>query len=356
MKIFFKELLKIFRINLLILLSFIFVIELVFGYWFDKDNFGPYMREHRMKNDPIIFKYKDKVYKYNYKRNYYGFRGEHIEPENIEAIIMGGSGIDERYKPDEFTITGFINKNLKKNKYNFKIINAGIEAQSSAGMIYNFKNWFGKLKNFSPKIILFYIGLNENAVPVDETSSKLYNDGHVLNPEKIDVFFDTIKSKSFFYDTARIFKFKYLPRKNFVKYDGNIDKSLKSNFQYITYDYAIKNYDIDVLKKNEKITKFLSRVDTLYENSKKINSNPIFITSIGSNGYSEASFMYNYFLISHCKIKKYNCIDLAKKLNAKNYYWKDGTHTTKEGSEEIGNLIYEDLIKLIEKKSLFNVN
>ena len=356
MRVFLIKLIKIFFTNFLIILSFVLFIELFFGYWFDKDNFGPYMREHRMRNQPIVFNYKGETYNYNYKRNYYGFRGEDVEPENIEAIIMGGSGIDERYKPDQFTITEYINENLKKNKYNFKIINAGIEAQSSAGMIYNFKNWFGKLKNFSPKIILFYIGLNENAVPLNENNSKFYSDGHIINSEKVEVFFDNIKSKSFLYDTARIFKFKYLPRKNFVKYDGNIDEDLKNNFQYITYDYAIKNYDINDLKKNKKIIKFLSRVDILFENSKKINSNPIFITSIGNNGYSESSFMFNYFLISHCKIKKYNCIDLAKNLKAKNYYWRDGTHTTKEGSEEIGNLISKDLIKLIEKNSLFNKN
>ena len=49
-------------------------------------------------------------YTYNYKRNYYGFRGDDIEPSNIEAIIMGGSEIDERYKPDEFTIAEYLNK------------------------------------------------------------------------------------------------------------------------------------------------------------------------------------------------------------------------------------------------------
>ena len=358
MNTFFNKLTKLFLSNFLILFFFVVLIELVFGYWFDKDNFGPYMREHRMKNQPTLYKYEGKIYEYNYKRNYHGFRGDDIKPSNIEAIIMGGSVIDERYKPDKFTITGYLNRNLKKNNYNLIITNAGIEAQSTFGLIYNFKHWFSKLKDFTPKIILFYVGMNDLYLPLDMNIDQAdFRAGTMpLNPEKSEVFYDNIKSRSFLYDTARIFKFKYLPRKNFVKYDGNIDKSLKSNFQYITYDYAIKNYDIDVLKKNEKITKFLSRVDTLYENSKKINSNPIFITSIGSNGYSEASFMYNYFLISHCKIKKYNCIDLAKKLNAKNYYWKDGTHTTKEGSEEIGNLIYEDLIKLIEKKSLFNVN
>ena len=86
-------------------------------------------------------------------------------------------------------------------------------------------------------------------------------------------------------------------------------------------------------------------------NAKKINSHPIFITNIGSNGLTEHSFIYNYSLISHCKIKKYDCIDLGRKLEGKHNYWKGDAHTTKDGSEEIANLITKDLLKFIEKKN-----
>ena len=44
-----RKIFKIFLINTLLILLFILSVELVFGYWFDKDNLGPYMREHRMK-------------------------------------------------------------------------------------------------------------------------------------------------------------------------------------------------------------------------------------------------------------------------------------------------------------------
>ena len=161
---FFRKFARLFFTNFLILLIFILFVELVFGYWFDKDNFGPYMREHRMKNQPTSFKYKNKTYIYSYKRNYYGFRGDDVDPANIKAVILGGSEIDERYKPDEFTITENLNKKLRENNYKFKIINGGIEAQSTVGIIYNFKHWFSKIENFSPKLILFYVGLNDTVI------------------------------------------------------------------------------------------------------------------------------------------------------------------------------------------------
>ena len=344
MNIYFKNITKLLFTNIIILLSFIILLELIFGYWFDEDNLGPYMREHRMKNQPTSLTYKGKTYNYNYKRNYYGFRGDEIKPSNIKAIIMGGSVIDERYKPEEFTITGYLNKNLKENNYNLQIVNAGIEAQSTVGIIYSFKHWFPKLKDFKPEIILLYIGVNDLAIPPNKHLKDI-GDGHIKNPENFEVIKDNIKSRSIILDSLRIIKFKYLPKKNFVKYDGNLDPELENNFNYISYESALKKYDINMLRKKHKkwVDSYLSRVDILYNNAKKLNATPIFITNIGSDGYRESIFIHNYSLIEHCKIKKYNCMDLAKKIEGKYFYWSGGAHTTKEGSEEIANLISQNL-------------
>ena len=267
---------------------------------------------------------------------------------------MGGSVVDERYKPEQFTITGYLNRNLEKKNYNLKIINAGIEAQSSVGMIFNFKNWFPKLKNFSPKIILFYIGINDvlhdENTTVESLTTETIGLGHTKNPKKIELIFDNIKSRSFLYDTARIFKYKYLPRKNFVKYDGNVDPK-QSNYEFITYDKAIKKYNISELKiKNKEVIKnYSDRVEALYEGAKKLNSKSIFITNVGALGYTERMFILNDALINLCKVKKYNCIDLAKKIKSKPSYWKGLVHTSQAGSEVIANLISEDLLKFIKE-------
>ena len=91
----------------------------------------------------------------------------------------------------------------------------------------------------------------------------------------------------------------------------------------------------------------MSRIDILYDGARKLNSNPIFITNIGPRGHTDPIFMFNYSLISHCKIKKYHCIDMARKLKGKYIYWGNSSHTTKEGSEAVANLITEDLLDLI---------
>ena len=91
----------------------------------------------------------------------------------------------------------------------------------------------------------------------------------------------------------------------------------------------------------------MSRIDILYDGARKLNANPIFITYAGPLGHTEVAFIFNYSLISHCKIKKYHCIDMARKLKGKYIYWGNSAHTTKEGSEEIANLITGDLLDLI---------
>ena len=105
---------KIVLANFLVFLVIIAIIEIFFGHWFAEHSFGPYMREHRLKKNHVVLSYNNIQYDYYYKRNYHGFRGEEIDPSQIEAVIIGGSTTDERYKPSELTIAGNLNVLLKK--------------------------------------------------------------------------------------------------------------------------------------------------------------------------------------------------------------------------------------------------
>ena len=345
---FFKKITKIFIINFIIVLLFLSVIELSFGYWFDEYNFGPHMREHRMKNQRIVWKNDTEEIEYFYRRNYHGFRGIDINPSKIEGIILGGSVIDERYKPEEYTITEFLNKKLKKNNIDLNFINGGIEAQSTVGMVSSFNNWLLKIENFTPKFIIFYIGINDTSLGSNVILEDI-NNAQTLNPNKKEVFFDNIKSRSIFLDSIRKFKFKYLPRKGFVKYDGKISEDYLKNYNFIKYEYANKNYNLEVLNKRheQRVKNYLVRVDLLAKYSKKIKSIPIFINNIGSKGHQEMIFTLNNSLINHCVIRNYNCIDLAKKLDPQKGLWIDGAHTTKMGSSVIADTIYPEIKKII---------
>ena len=347
-----KATLKIFLINTLILFLFILIIEILFGYWFDKDNLGPFMREHRMKNQRIEYTLNGVKEIYFYRRNYYGFRGKDMKPSEIKAVIMGGSNIEQRYEPEKNTIAGFLNYNLDKDNLNFEIINAGVEAQSTRGMVLSFKNWFFKLKNFSPDIIILYVGITDYRIKEDDSFNKKISEGNLLNASKIEQIKDNIKSRSIILDSIRIFKFKFLPRKEFVKYDGNQDPNLKNNFNYKTYEEAIKDFDLMELRTiyGERVKNYLNRIDKLYELSSRLNSKPIFVTNILASGFSKIGLILNTSLMEHCSKMDYICIDVAKNLDSNVDYWKDGVHTSSKGSQAIADLIYKDLKKIIINK------
>jgi len=344
-----KKATNILIINILIILIFILFVELFFGYWFDKDNIGPYMREHRMKNQRILWKDETEELVYFYRKNYHGFRGKDIEPSKITGIILGSSMIDERYKPEKYTITEFLNKKLRENNFDTIFVNAGIEGQSSAGMVSGFEKWLFKLENFSPKYILFYLGSFDSRYQNPNITDD--NAGHLLDPEKKEVFFDNIKTRSIIYDSIRKVKFKYLPRKGFTEYDGKKGKTYLSTYNYIDYETIKKKYALTefTLEYEEKISTYLKRIDRLNEYSKKIKSIPIFITNIGSKGYNLELFNYNQALVNHCLNREYICIDLAKKIIPNVDYWYGKYHTTKKGSSVIAEIIFKDLKKTLSK-------
>ena len=309
------------------------------------------MREHRMKKNFYSIKYNNQTYDFIYKRNYYGFRGDEINLEDIKAVFIGGSTADERYKPEKFTITGYLNQKLKEEKIELKIINAGIEGQSTLGHIYNFEVWFPRLKKFKPDYVIFYVGINDHILNENFDKTK---DGHVLNPSKKEKFKDNFKSKSIFYDLLRKTKHKYSNSGKKVMYDfdahiQNIKK--KKNYKFLNFENAKKTYDIESLKNKNKflIKNYLNNIDKLANLVKIINAKPIFINQLTEEGnYNKELFILNYSLISHCKKKQYDCIDIAKSLEGKKEYWWDGIHTTPEGSKKISELIFPDFLKLIK--------
>ena len=47
-------------------------------------------------------------------RNFYGFRGDEVDPSDIKVIFEGGSTSNQRFTPEKFTIVGLLNNYLKE--------------------------------------------------------------------------------------------------------------------------------------------------------------------------------------------------------------------------------------------------
>ena len=136
--------LKVTLINILVFIFLIIILEAIFGYWFKKENFGIYMRKERKINWQTTSIFNGKEYRFFYKRNYWGFRGNEFDPKNVDIIFEGGSTGNQRYTPENLTIVGHLNQKFRKLNNETLIYNASTDGKSISGYINDFKFWFPK--------------------------------------------------------------------------------------------------------------------------------------------------------------------------------------------------------------------
>ena len=103
---------KIFFYNFIFIFLLLLIIEFIFGYWFKENDFGFFVRNERLIEKYYKVKHHNKFYDVIYRRNFYGFRGEEIEPEKIKVVFEGGSTGNQRFTPEKFTIVESLNESL----------------------------------------------------------------------------------------------------------------------------------------------------------------------------------------------------------------------------------------------------
>ena len=74
---------KIWIYNILFIILLISITEIVLGSWFKSDSFGSTIRNGRLKDRLYEVEHNGKKYEFRYKKNFYGFRGEEVDPKNI---------------------------------------------------------------------------------------------------------------------------------------------------------------------------------------------------------------------------------------------------------------------------------
>ena len=341
--------LKIVGYNFLFFFLFVLLIELIFGYWFKKENFGIYMRKERKINWLTTSTFNKKKYDFYYKRNYWGFRGEEFNPENVKIIFEGGSTGNQRYTPEKFTIVGSINNKFKKLNHNIKIYNASTDGKSVNGYINDFNFWFPKIPNLDPDYVIFFIGINDRSIYNYEESFW----DNKISKKKIDQIKDYIKNNSIFIDRFKFLKNRYFPT-NTLAYNFDNDE-LYNNFEFINYEKGkilhknLSDDDIDF------INQFRKRLIKLKSAIIKNEFTPIFLTQLKFNGVKDKKlFLVNNELKKFAKKNDYFLIPLDEFLEMEINDFYDEIHTTPQGSKKIADNIFPFLLDFFEKNNVIS--
>jgi len=351
----FAKYLKIISINLLIFLLLIIISEIFFGDWF-KNDFKFKINSERNIDKLYEFKFSNYEGISRYKRDKFGFRIEkEINPSEIDIIFLGGSTVNEKFTNYNETIVGLFQKHLIINKFNYKVANGGIDGMSIVGHINSFNDWFDKIKNFKPKVYIYYIGLNDSFLQLDNLRDVDFLEESSFS-KKIKYF---IISNSFI-----IKNYRNLFAELNQKFNLNIGSSKVSNKVYgerdnnkfITWNqYELMTQKKYVLDAEEVEFKelYVEKIKILTSLVKKRNGNPVFITQTSGTGLSDRLYIVSQLIMEHCKKENLSCFNLSKELDLNYDDFYDWGHLNPNGSKKVANYIFKNMLnkKLISSKN-----
>lgn len=332
---------KIIFINILILFTLLFVIELFFGTWF-KNNFS-----YRLSSERNIYR----VYKFNfsnykgeslYKRDTNAFRYNKnpINVSDVDIVFTGGSTTNQKFLNYKDTIVNNLDNHFVKKKF----VNAGIDGLSIRGHINSFNFWFNKIDDLKPKFYIFYLGINDqNLLNYKKKSVDEFQESDFKGNIR-----EYMESNSFLYKRIRLLKANLYLKFNIQKGANIINKENvvygeRAEKKFITFeDFSSKN-KINNLYFNE----YSLLLDLLTEKVEEQNAKPIYITQISGYGMNTELFSAANAIMDHCQNRNLNCINLAKEINLNYDDFYDELHLNPKGSLKAYSFIAKKLQKII---------
>ncbi len=305
--------------------------------------------EHKYRIDNL---YAHQSNTADYHRNEFGLRDRCSDVSQIDILTVGGSTVDQRYVPLDYTFQSILEDEIRSVNKDFGCVsNAGIDGHTTIGHIFAFKHWFPLIPELKPKLILFYIGINDAKFNISSLGNASYD------------FLDetTIKGK-----LKKLYVVQdLLPLYRFAKVNLFNEGMMHARHQPIIAD-ADEYTQIELHPETRrrvtvKKEAFRTRVRLLLEQAKYMGATTVCITQphryvleihgerLGIAPMSENGFGgldYDYSLRALNAVLREECrpyvLDLfSHSFNERHFY--DSVHTTASGSAEIGRTIFSFL-------------
>ncbi len=340
-----RRALKVVFVNLLVLFGAAVVLELAFGTWFSTD---PLEILNIQRNQTIHVDAAPLYaggHKFTYERNRWGFRGNAIEPATIDIVTIGGSTTNQIYLPLDETWQAVMERRLAALGHPAVIANAGVDGQSSAGMLFDVQQWLTNVPGLKPKIILGYVGVNDTAVSFLAIDKLAYSG-----------------------------KLKWLrDHSALLRFGRVVDGLIRARAARLTHDrvdygHAVwtdhPNFpDNRSARPQASTDAYAQRLNALADAIEQLGARPVFVTQWrgdvrkrdgklegiaadhGLNALDEARLLdaFNKTLLDVCARRHIACFDLAADVRFTNGDFYDLLHNTPQGAEKIGNYLADKL-------------
>ena len=228
-----------------------------------------------------------------------------------------------------------------------------MDGKSTFGIINDFNFWFPKLENFSPKLFIFFIGLNDKFYRGNcQLNGKFDRNDCQMSDNLTNRIIDYIKNNSITYYLAKKVRHSFMDNEIKIRYGffGYNAQTLYENFKYIDYEAAKEiHYSIKKTEEQLFIEKELEkRLKKITEYVSNYNAEAIFITQIQHDGLkNKPLFFANEVIKKFCRENNYNLIPLDEIAIMSKGDFYDPWHTTLVGSKKTSNYLKPLIISKI---------
>jgi lysophospholipase L1-like esterase len=338
--------------NLALLFSGLLICELVFGSWF----FGGGLGYVHVPRD-IVLQHDAKTIRpgggaVRYSRDRWGLRGGHREPSDINILTIGGSTTDELYSDDTETWSARLQERFARAGVPAIVGNAGINGHSTVGHLYSMGSWLSRIPQLKPKIILFYIGINDAVLPTQAGYDAIVAVG------------TWPRIRRYIINNSALVRLIRIVR-------GSI-RAQSLRVAYHTVSSPLVRQDsypkIDPSLYRRQLLDYGTRVERLFDLTIEIGALPIFVSQRRGDAFQrngglfatdgeaaknrQIQNLYNHEMLRVCRSLKAICIDLASQIILSETDFFDRIHTTPSGSDKIAGFLFDRLQRVVRDQLL----
>jgi hypothetical protein len=344
---------KIVAINLGAILLVAILAELIFGNWFSRDPLDRIniQRGVSLRVDPTPL--YSGAQPFVYRRDRWGFRGPGVEPAKVDVLSVGGSTTNQLYLPEEDTWQAVMMRRAAERGRPLVVANAGLDGQTTVGLLYAFETWFGNVPGLKPRFVLAYLGVNDALLGGSTTDTLAFSS-----------VYRWIHYNSALYRLGKTFEGAVLARNERLTHSrvdfARAQWTDKPNFP----DNRSARPQSDPAAYADRLREIIARI-------RAMGSEPVFVTQSrgdyrveggklvgvaaeqGLNGVDQGRLLgeFNRTTLSVCIEAKIACLDLAGEVAFGDGDFYDVVHNTPQGAAKIGAWLGDRMADLVKRKA-----